>query len=411
MSKPAIYILGGQQSDFSRNIIREGSHISELFIDTVSAGLESAQLDPSEIEVGHVGNFVAPLFTGQAHLGGFFGHVHPDMAHMPASSHEAACASGTMALLAAMANLEAGRYGLACVVGLEVMRNVSSEEAGRHLRTAAWADKEWQHTPYLWPCAFDDMIGLYDERYGVDKAHLAAISQQNFANGRSNPNAQTRKWAFNEQSFSDSDDKANPSICGRIRRQDCSQVTDGAAVVFLATEERAREYAKKRGIDLASIPQVKGWGHINAPLLFDEKMRQNQSQEYILPHVRELFRQTLGRANMEDIHAIDGMEVHDCFNITEYMILDHSGLYAPGEAWKAIEAGDHAPGGRLPINLSGGLIAAGHPVGATGVRMALDCYKQVTASADGYQLEGARNMMTINLGGSTTTCASLIIGR
>lgn len=417
MSRQAIYLLGGYQSDFSRNIAREGGTLAQLFIDTVRAGLASTQLNPADIEVGHVGNFVAPLFTGQAHLGGFFGHVDPAMAHMPASSHEAACASGSMALLAAMANLESGRYDLACVLGIEMMRNVAGDQAGANLRPAAWADKEWQHTPYVWPCAFDKLIDLYDSRYGVDKAHLATISRQNFDNARGNPNAQGRSWQFTEQSFSE-DEQENPTISGRIRRQDCGQISDGAAVVFLATEQRAREYARKRGISLDSIPQIKGWGHVNAPLLFEEKLRlfeqvprNNPQQDYLLPHVRELFRQTLKRAGMADIHAIDGMEVHDCFNITEYMVIDHCGLYAPGEAWKAIEAGDHAPGGRLPINMSGGLIGGGHPVGATGVRMALDCYKQVTTTACGYQLEGAKNMMTFNLGGSTTTCASLIIGR
>lgn len=410
MSRPDIYILGGHQSDFSRNIKREGSNISELFIDTVRKGLAATQLDAADVQVGHVGNFVAPLFTGQAHLGGFFGHVDPAMAYMPASSHEAACASGSMAMMAAMANLESGRYDLACVLGIEQMRNVPGDQAADNLRPAAWAEREWQQTPFVWPCAFNDMIGVYEQRYGVDKAHLAEISRQNYANAQQNPNAQSRKWQFDEQSFSE-DESANPTISGRIRRQDCGQVSDGAAVVFLATEERAKRYAKERGMALDSIPKIKGWGHVNAPLLFEEKLRLAQSSEYLFPHVRALFEQTLKRAGLNDINAVGGMEVHDCFNITEYMVLDHSGLYAPGEAWRAIEAGDHAPGGRLPINMSGGLIGGGHPVGATGVRMALDAYKQVSHQAGNYQIEGANNIMTFNLGGSTTTCASLIVGR
>ncbi len=114
---------------------------------------------------------------------------------------------------------------------------------------------------------------------------------------------------------------------------------------------------------------------------------------------------------MSSIDEINGMEVHDCFNITEYMILDHTGLYRPGEAWRALEEGLTSPGGKLPINMSGGLIGLGHPVGATGVRMALDAYKQVSYQAGDYQIGGARNIMTFNLGGSATTCASLIIGR
>lgn len=410
MNQQRIYILGGHQSDFSRNVARDGGTLAQLFVDTVRSGLIATQLDAGEIKVGHVGNFVASLFTGQAQLGGFFGHVDSAMANMPASRHEAACASGSMALLAAMADLESGRYDMACVLGIEIMRNVPGDQAAANLRPAAWADKEWQQTPYVWPCAFDNMIDLYDRRYGLNKSHLSAISQQNYKNARLNPNAHSRHWDFTEQSFTEDDD-ANPTIIGRIRRQDCGQISDGAAVVFLATEQRAREYAKKHGISLDSIPVIKGWGHVNAPLLFEEKLRTAENSDCLFPHVRDLFQQTLARANMPDIHSIDGLEVHDCFNITEYMVIDHCGLYTPGEAWKAIEAGDAAPDGRLPINMSGGLIGLGHPVGATGVRMALDCYKQVTATAGNYQIEGARNLMSFNLGGSTTTCASLIIGR
>ena len=410
MSRPRVYILGGAQSDFANNLYRSGGDIASLFIDTVRQGLDACALDPADVEVGHVGNFVSSLFTGQSQLGGFFGHVDPAMATLPASSHEAACASGSMALLAAMADLQAERYGVACVVGIEVMRNVPGDDAANNLRPAAWASQEWQDTPYVWPCAFDNMIDEYQQRYGLDKQHLYAIAQQNFDNAKLNPNAQSRNWQFGPDSFSD-DDTANPRISGNIRRQDCGQITDGAAVVFLASEQRARDYAKQRGIALESLPYIKGWGHINAPIAFAEKLRLGAGQPAIFPHIQQLFSQTLQRAGMTSINDVDGLEVHDCFSITEYMIIDHCGLYSPGEAWKAIENGDIAPGGKLPMNMSGGLIGLGHPVGATGVRMALDASKQVRQTAGGYQIAGAKNIMTFNLGGSATTCASLIIGR
>lgn len=409
-AKARIYILGGYQSDFAQNWARQGMTLFDGFADTVRNGLQAAALDAKEIDVGHVGNFVSDLFTGQAHLGGFFGHVDPALRYVPASRHEAACASGSMALLAAMADLEAGRYDLACVVGVEMMRNVSGDQAADNLRAAAWVGREWCDTPYVWPCAFDQLVEVYQQRYGIDRAHLAAISQKNFANARKNPNAQTRNWQFGADSFV-ANDAANPVVSGHIRRQDCGQITDGAAVVFLATEARARLYAQKRGIALDTLPWIQGWGHVNAPMLLAEKLKLAEPGGYLFPHVRELFRQTLARAGLPDVNAVDGLEVHDCFNITEYMILDHAGLQVPGEVWQAIENGSTTPGGKLPVNASGGLIGLGHPVGATGVRMALDCYKQVRGIAGDNQIDGARRMMTFNLGGSTTTCASLIIGR
>ncbi|MFZ5604768.1 MAG: acetyl-CoA acetyltransferase, partial [Pseudomonadota bacterium] len=385
MSKPRIYILGGYQSDFAQNWARQGVTLFDSFANAVRKGLESAALDAHELGVGHVGNFVSDLFTGQAHLGGFFGHVDPALCYLPASRHEAACASGSMALLAAMADLEAGRYDLACVLGIEMMRNVSGDQAAANLRAAAWVEREWCDTPYVWPCAFDQLVEVYRQRHGIDRVHLAAISEKNFANARRNPNAQTRHWQFGGDSFT-TNDAANPVISGHIRRQDCGQITDGAAVVFLATESRARQYAQKRGIALDELPWIQGWGHINAPMLLAEKLLHAEPGGYLFPHIRELFRQTLARAGLPDVRAVDGLEVHDCFNITEYMILDHTGLNAPGEAWRAIENGTTARGGRLPVNASGGLIGLGHPVGATGVRMALDCYRQVRGIAGDCQI-------------------------
>lgn len=405
-----IYILGGHQSDFAKNCLRENIDLFSLFADTVKNGLKSTKLEPKDIKVGHVSNFVADLFTGQAHLGGFFGHVDPALKYLPASRHEAACASGSMALLAAMADLEAGRYDLACVLGIEMMRNVPGKQAAENLRPAAWVDKEWCDTPYVWPCAFDQLIQQYDLRYGIDHAHLNFISEKNYANARNNPNAQTRNWAFKDDSFKPNDD-LNPVVSGSIRRQDCGQISDGAAVVFLANESRAKIYAKQNNLKLKDIPLIKGWGHVNAPMLFEEKIKLSDKDGYLFPHVHQLFEQTLARASMTNLENIHGLEVHDCFNITEYMVLDHCALFPPGEAWKAIEDGVSAKGGSLPFNMSGGLIGGGHPVGATGVRMALDAYKQVARCAGDYQIEGADNIMTFNLGGSTTTCASLIIGR
>lgn len=402
-----IYILGGHQTDFACNWQRESKQLYDLFADCVQAGLASTALEASEIDVGHVGNFVSASYTGQAHLGGFFGHVDPAMAYLPASSHEAACASGSMALLAAMADLESGRYDLACVLGIEMMR--TDHHVSDPLAAAAWVNQEWPEADYLWPCAFDAMLDAYDSRYGIDKSHLSWISQKNFRNGALNPKAQTRHWSFSEHSFGDNDE-LNPVVSGRIRKQDCGQVTDGAAVLFLATRERAEKYAQQHGLTLSQIPRIKGWGHINAPMLFAEKQRLASDQTYLFPHVHQLFKQTLARAQMRSINEVDGLEVHDCFNITEYMILDHSGLCKPGQAWQAIESGITDLGGSLPVNASGGLIGLGHPVGATGVRMALDAYRQTSDQAGDLQIDGANNMMTFNLGGTTTTCASFIIG-
>lgn len=403
------YILGGWQGDFATNWARQGMDLADAFSEVVGEGLNAVDLEAKDVETGHVGNFVGDLFAGQGLLGGFFGLVHPDFDGLPTARHEAACASGSVAILAATAEIEAGRYDLACVVGMEQMRNVSGQQAAENLGAAAWTGHEFQDAKFLWPRAFSDLAEEYERRYGLKYEHLMRIAEVNFGNAKRNPNAQTRQWAFNDKSFT-ADDEANPVVEGRTRKQDCGQVTDGAAVVFLASPRRAAEYAAQRGIALESLPRIKGWGHRSAPIPYAAKIRASEGQDYVFPQVRRAILDARARAGITELDQIDVVETHDCFTATEYMAIDHLGLTAPGESWKAIEDGAIEIGGRLPINPSGGLIGLGHPVGATGVRMALDAFKQVTGRAGDYQVEGAKTCQTLNIGGSTTTTVSLVVG-
>jgi acetyl-CoA C-acetyltransferase len=112
------------------------------------------------------------------------------------------------------------------------------------------------------------------------------------------------------------------------------------------------------------------------------------------------------RAGVAGAAAMDGFEVHDCFSVTGYVLLDHVGITAPGEAWKAVEDGRLAR-----VNPGGGLIGGGHPVGATGVRMVLDAARQVTGTAGATQLDDARTVATLNLGGSATTAVAFVVGQ
>ena len=405
-----VYVLGGWQSDFGNVWHRQGKDIADAFVETVQQGLAAAALDADEIETGHVGNFTAELFAGQGLLGGFFGLADPAFDGLPTARHEAACASGSVAVLAATAEIEAGRYDLACVLGIEQMRNVPGQTAAAHLGAAAWAGHEYGDATYVWPAAFSDLAEEYDRRYGLNYEHLMRISEINFANAKRNPNAQTRGYSFSPESFT-ADDNANPVVEGRTRKMDCGQVTDGSAVVFIASPKRASEYAAKRGLSLDDLPRIAGWGHRSAPIGYARKIADSAGARYVFPQVRRVIEDARNRAGVTDLAQIDAVETHDCFTATEYMAIDHLGLTAPGESWKAIEDGSIELGGRLPVNPSGGLIGCGHPVGATGVRMLLDAAKQVSDQAGDYQVEGANRVQTLNIGGSTTTTVSLIVER
>ncbi len=403
-----IVILGGAQTDFARNWAREGLGLFDMFAEVVDAALADAGLAAREIEVGHVGNFTAELFAHQGLLGGFFPHVDRGFDGMPTARHEAACASGSAAVLAAMAELEAGRFETALVVGIELMRNVPGKVATDHIGCAAWAGREALGAPYVWPRIFSDLAAEVDRRHGLDWRHLAEISRLAFANARRNPRAHTRNWDMGGGRL-EADDGMNPVIDGWLRRSDCGQVSDGAAAIVLASAKRAAEIARRQGRTADQLAQIRGWGWRTAPLLFEDKLAASRAEAFILPHMAGAIADAFRRAGLPGVGAVDVIETHDCFSITEYLAIEAFGITPPGRAWQAVEDGRIAPGGDTPINPGGGLIGGGHPVGATGVRMLLDAARQVEGRAGPLQVEGARVAATFNLGGSgTMNCAFVV---
>src|SRR5579883_2657970 len=146
-----VFILGGYQTDFARNWSKENKHISAMFNEAVGGALDVTGVDPKDIEVGHVGNFAAELYAMQGHLGAFLLEVDPAFSGMPTARHEAACASGSIAILAASAEIEAGRYDLALVLGIEQMKTVDSARGGDFLGTAAWYEREAAGISYPFP--------------------------------------------------------------------------------------------------------------------------------------------------------------------------------------------------------------------------------------------------------------------
>lgn len=409
MSAGPVFILGGYQTDFARNVTREDEDLFTLMRESVCGALEVTSVAPRDVEVAHVGNFVGEMFTGQGMLGGFLGHIHPDLAGIPATRHEGACASGSLAILAAMSDIESGRYGLACVTGIELMRNVPARTAAAYLGAAAWVGQEAVGVDFVWPAMFSDLADEYHRRYGLRHEHLAEIGRKNFANARANPRAQTRNWVLEDRHFAE-DEEANPVVSGWMRRHDCSQITDGAVTLFLASEAVARRHCARTGQPLEALARIRGWGHTTAPMRLDTKLAQSAGEPYVLPWTRRAITDAYARAGIAGPQALDAIETHDCFTMSEYAAIDHFGITAPGEAWKAIEDGRTRIGGSIPVNPSGGLIGLGHPVGATGVRMMLDAAHQVTGRAGAMQVEGARTMGIFNVGGSGTTNCAFVVG-
>ena len=408
-----VYILGGAQTDFERNWKKEGKGMVALLKEVMADGLENAGLSFGDVAALNkenkvacfVGNFIAEKYTEQGHLGAFLTEVDEAFYGVPSARYEAACASSSVAIDAAQTKIQNGDYDVAIVVGWELMKTVDSKTGGDFLGRAAYYAKEGKGIELPFPKLFgklaDETLKKYPE---LDETRymnaLAKISAINYENAKRNPLAQTRKWFMSYEQASTRGTDTNPLVGGKLAVSDCSQVTDGAAVVVLCSEQFVKEHSIK------GKPVLKGYGHRTAPMLFEKKMADNSESEYILPWTRQAVLDAYRRSGLK-VEDIDVFETHDCFTSSEYAAISAFGLTKPGKEYEAVEDGTVAK----KINPSGGLIGCGHPVGATGARMLLDLYKQVTGTAGGYQVKNAKNGMMLNIGGSATTNYVFIVGR
>ena len=413
-----VYILGGAQTDFARNWKKEGKNVIALLREVTDDAFNNTNITKKELtklnkknKIGiFIGNFAAEYYVNQGHLGPLMTEVDECFYGIPSARYEAACASGSVALDSAITKIKNKDYDVAIVIGWELMKTVDSKIGGDYLGRAAVYEKEAKGIDFPFPKLFGKLAEETVKKYNLDKdrysKNLATISNINYKNAKRNPNAQTRDWFMDEKQANTRGTETNSLVGGLLAISDCSQVTDGAACVVLVSEK----YIKEKKIDKKDYPIIKGWGHRDAPFLFEKKIEESKNNEYILPWTRQAVLDCYKRAKLS-VNDIDFFETHDCFTSSEYMAISAFGITEPGKEYEAIENGTIDFDGTKPINPSGGLIGCGHPVGASGVRMMLDLYKQVTNKAGKYQIKNAKNGMMLNLGGTASTNYCFIVGR
>ena len=412
-----VYILGGAQTDFERNWKKEGKNLVALLKEVINDSFEETgftfdtvrELNKYNRVEAFIGNFIAEDYLGQGHLGSFLTEVDEAFYGVPSARYEAACASSSVALDAAITKINSGEIDVAIVIGFEIMKYVDSKTSGDILGKAAYYEKEGKNVDYPFPKLFGNLANAVLDKYKfLDEERfmnaLAKISVINYENAKRNPNAQTRKWFMSFEQASNRGNDTNPLVGGKLSVSDCSQVTDGACCVILCSEN----YVKENNISSDIV--VKGYGHRNAPLLFEKKIMENSQSDYVLPWTRQAILDAYKRSGLT-VDDIDVFETHDCFTSSEYVAISAFGITEPGKEYEAIEEGIISFDGRKPINPSGGLIGCGHPVGASGARMFLDCYKQVSNKAGNYQVKNAKNAIMLNIGGSATTNYVFILGK
>jgi acetyl-CoA C-acetyltransferase len=340
------------------------------------AGVSAAEIDFVTVGVLNCG------FSKQGFEAGLVSVAMPALAHTPAVHVENACATGSAAIHAAMDFIESGRGRIALVIGAEKMTATPAAGVGDILLAGSYR-KEEDRVEAGFAGIFGQITSSYFQRHGDRSEELAMIAAKNHVHGLANPYAHLRKdLGF---AFCNTVSEKNPRVAGPLRRTDCSLVSDGAAALVLADAEVAAT--------LRRAVTFRAREHVN------DFMPLSRRDMIAFEGARRAWSQAKERAGIT-LDDLDLVETHDCFTMAEMIEYEAMGLARPGEGWKVVREGVTSRGGRLPVNLSGGLKSRGHPIGATGVSQHVMAAMQLCGEAGEMKLPGASLAGVFNMGGA-----------
>ncbi len=390
-----IYIAAYHQSKFGKLM---GLTIPEILRNAATETCAVVKADPTAVDVATVGATCNVSLNEQGLLGGLVAMV-PGLAAKPIESVENACASGGQAILSVIYKLLAGDGEVGLALGYEKMRDAEGKMDGKLIGKVLGFFSHPDERPgktYIFPHLFAEVMDVYMKTWGVSERDLAHISYQEYANAKYNPYAQMQKVQITLDEAANLGDRNRYLVEGLpMKTYDCSQITDGYAGMLLATEDGLA----RLGVKKADCVEIAGYAQATDPLL-------KQGRDVLNPVGAN---RAMGHAyEMAGLKPADVnvAEIHDCFTVMGAIGTEVIGKAAPGKGAAYWVAGKAAPGGECGINTSGGLIAKGHPVGATGVAMVGWCAWQLLGKAPAeLQVTNARAAATFNIGGPI--CASV----
>jgi len=360
--------------------------------------LDDAGLGDRSVDAVYVGNMGAGMLQHQSAVAS---SLVDRLSLLPAAADvvENGPASGGSAVKNGVLAVASGYYDTVLVVGGEKMREVTGWRA-----TDVVATMTHPLTEYIYGVTLPGMAGmitrLYMEKYGVTREHLVAVAVKNQGMGGLNPYAHVEMAITKEGIY---DNRAsvvnNPTIADPLHLYDACPVSDGAAAIVLCPLEKLKNPAKTPVV-------IAGFGQAT-----DTQTLQERDDPTDLKAVTLAAKQALDMAKLKpsDIHVA---ELHDAFTILEIAESEHVGFFKKGEGGKAALAGKTALGGQIPINVSGGLKARGHPVGATGVAQVADIVWQLRHELPkDRQVKNAQNGLTVNFGGFGNNVLSFVLRR
>jgi Acetyl-CoA acetyltransferase len=377
-----VAIVGAKTTEFGE--LWEKS-LRDIVVEAGIGALEDAGINGEEIDAMYVGNMSGGKFVEQEHLGALIAD-YSGLAkglNVPSTRVEAACASGGLALRQAIQAVASGYSNVAIAAGAEKMTDIDGSGVTDALAGAA--DREWEGIQgATFPGIYAMIAKMHMAQYGTTSEQLASVAVKNHDNGLNNPIAQFKSKLTIEQVLK------SIMVSDPLHILDCSPVSDGAAAVVVVPAEEAHKYT-------------------DAPIYI--KASAQASDTIALHDRRDITTLDATVAAGKRAYEMAGLtpkdisfvEVHDCFTIAEICAIEDLGFFEKGKGGIASFNGDTALNAKISVNPSGGLKSTGHPVGATGVKQAVEAVHQLRGEAGKRQVDGAKYGMTHNVGGSGAT--------
>jgi len=369
-----VHITGIGHSPFRKH----QASIEALITSVVHEALADANVAAGDVDEIYLGHFNAGL-SAQGFVSSLVLQADSALRFKPVHRLENACASGSAAVHAGVRAIQSGQAKQVLVVGVEKMSECA--DVGGALARASYLPEESQFDSFAG--VFGHIAEQYFQRFGNQQDALAMIAEKNHRNGFDNPYAQLRKHF--DFDFCRQVSAKNPVVAGKLKRTDCSPISDGAAALLLTSEELVAP--DKLTAKFTTIAQA------------NDFMPMSRRDIARLEGCEVAWKKAL-QASKLTLLDLDFVETHDCFTIAELMQYEAMGLTALGEGAKALTEGWTYADGCLPINLSGGLKSKGHPIGATGVSMHALTAMQLTGRAKSMQLADCHYGGVFNMGGT-----------
>lgn len=378
-------IVGIGHSKFGK---RDDCTVQELAFESFKEALLDAQLTQKDINATVIGS--SPEYHKQRSIPGVIAE-YLGVNSQPTYLTEAACGSGSAAIRTAYSLIKSGLHDIVAVVGIQKMLELSTPEILALMGRVG--DVQWESG---FGITFPGYYALFARRhmhmYGTTEEQLAMVAVKAHKYGAMNPKAMFQKEITLEKALS-----ARP-VASPLKLFDCCANSDGSATVILAKEDLAKK--------ISDTPVwIEGIASASAPISVIRREYVDRVPSAIVA-AKEAYK--MAGVGPDDIDVAD---VHDCFTIAEIMAYENLGFCDIGEGGKLIEEEQTYMGGKVAVNVDGGLKAKGHPVGATGVSMTTEIVKQLRGEAGKRQVDGAEVGLTHNVGGTGATAVVHILTR